>query len=149
MIYVCPNYCLETNIGHIFGHIMSGLYGQIGQNGQNNHYGLAWYGENVAKNMANMGFHAMNRTNVDHQWKRNLKICIGSKVMAKTKSLVKFWPFPLYFGPIWGRKWRVPEGELPDHLESWIFFWCITWPNAMGKCREPIEFWHFGFFEHP
>ena len=82
----------------------------------------AW--PDMAKNMANMGFHAMNRTNVDHQWKRNLKICIGSKVMAKTKPYVKFWPFPLYFGPILGQKWSVKREALPMGPQSpSLYFW--------------------------
>ena len=42
-----------------------------------------------------------------------------------------------------------PEGGLPDHLESWNFFWYLTWPIGMGKCTQLIQIPTFGFFDHP
>ena len=44
---------------------------------------MAW--RIMVSNMANIGVFAESRNNVDQQWKRNWKIFIGLKVMAKTK----------------------------------------------------------------
>ena len=44
---------------------------------------MAW--RIMVLNMANIGVYAKNRKNADQQWKRNWKICIGWKAMAKTK----------------------------------------------------------------
>ena len=76
---------------------------------QNSHSGLVWNGHKIWSMWV---FYASSRINVHHQWKRNWKICIGSNVMAKTKSGVEFWPFPLYFWLFWGQKW-------PFHTIRW------------------------------
>ena len=62
---------------------------------------MAW--SNMATDMVNSDFFANIRINVDHQWKRNWKRYLGLKVMAKTKSILQFWPFPMYFWPFWGK----------------------------------------------
>ena len=104
LIYIYPARCMETNIDHILWPfqtkpewlfwVILAIF--------NNLAIIAWL--DMAPNMLHVGFYANSRINIDHQWKRNWKIYIGSKVMAKTKSGVKFWPFPLYFCLFWGRK---------------------------------------------
>ena len=54
-------------VGHIFGHIMSGKYGHNWSKWTKMAKMTITAWPDMAKNMANMGFHAMNRTNVDHQ----------------------------------------------------------------------------------
>ena len=43
----------------------------------------------------------------------------------------------------------VPVGIVPDHLESWNFFWYLLWPILMGKCSQLIQIQKFCIFEHP
>ena len=43
----------------------------------------------------------------------------------------------------------LPVAIVPDHLESWNFFWYLLWPILMGKCRELIQIQKFCFFERP
>ena len=78
-------------------------------------------------------FYASSRINVHHQWKRNWKICIGSNVMAKTKSGVEFWLFPLYFWLFWGRNGHSSGNSSRPPRELNFFFWCLIWPILMGK----------------
>ena len=66
--------------------------------------------------------------------------------MAKTKPYVKFWPFPLYFGPILGRKWSVKREALPMGPQSpSLYFWNqwnqenqISW-----LANSKSDFWFF------
>ena len=95
---------------------------------------MAW--SDTGTKMVHLDFYAKTYINVDHLWKRNWKICIGLKVMAKTKSGVKYWPFPLYFGLFCGRKrpfqWQhfqcsVSKKILHDGFYSkkeWDKLWC-------------------------
>ena len=43
----------------------------------------------------------------------------------------------------------LPVGIVPDHLESWNFFWYLLWPILMGKCSQLIQIQKFCIFEHP
>ena len=53
----------------------------------------------MVSDILDIGVYTKNKKNLDQQWKRKWKMCIGSKVMAKTKLTKKLLPCPLYFGP--------------------------------------------------
>ena len=44
---------------------------------------------------------------------------------------------------------RGARGGSSWPLRELTIFWCITWPNVIGKCSLPIEFWHIVFFTTP
>ena len=44
MIYIFPDLPIDSNNDHNNGHIDSGHYGQIGQNGHNGRFGMVYYG---------------------------------------------------------------------------------------------------------
>ena len=93
----------------------------------------------MATNMVHLGFHAKTYWKVDHLWKRNGKICIGSKVMAKTNSGVKFWPFPLYFGPFWSRKWPFQRQHFPWAPRAHPYIFGISGTRRMGLASGLIQ----------
>ena len=64
--------------------------------------------------------------------------------MAKTKSSVKFWPFPLYFGPFLERKWPFPW---VPRAHPYIF--AISGARRMGLASELIQILTFDFFAPP
>ena len=99
--------------------------------------------------MLHTGSYAKSYINVDHQWKRNWKLCIGSKVMAKTKSGVKFWPFPLYFGPFLERKWPFQRQHFPWVPRAHPYIFGISRTRRMGKQTELIVKMTFDFFWAP
>ena len=110
---------------------------------QNSHSGLVWNGHKIWSMWV---FYASSRINVHHQWKRNWKICIGSNVMAKTKSGVEFWPFPLYFWLFWGQNGHSsgnssrPPRELKFFLVSHMTYsnGKMLWANSNSKI---LFFW--------
>ena len=83
--------------------------------------------------IADIFVYAKNRENVDQQWKWNWKICIGSKVMAKTKSTLKLWPFPLYFCPLFSRNWPLLRKHFPLVLRAYLYVFGIRATCRMGK----------------
>ena len=103
--HVYIDLCIETFMQHIRGHIFFMPLWSNWRKWPKLPKIAVMARSDMAMNMVHNGFYAKTYINMNHLWKRNWKICIGSKVMAKTKSGVKFWPFPLYFLLFWDRKW--------------------------------------------
>lgn len=59
---------------------------------------MAW--SDMPTNMVHIGYYQANTCiNMDRLWKTEFKILKRTKMMSKIKARVKFWPFPLCFGP--------------------------------------------------
>ena len=108
---------------------------------------IAW--PNMARDMVNSDFFANIRINVDQQWKRNWKRCIGLKVMAKTKLILQLWPFPMYFWLFWGEKWPLNGKHFPWVPRAHPYIFGISRTRRMGKQTELIVKMIFDFFEPP
>ena len=66
--------------------------------------------------------------------------------MAKTKSGVKFWPFPLYFGPFLERKWPFQRQHFPWVPRAHPYIFGISGTRRMGLASELIQNRTFVFF---
>ena len=149
VIYIYPARCMETNIDHILWPfqtkpewlfwVILAIFNNLAM--------IAWL--DMALNMVHVVFYASSRINVHQQWKRNWKICIGSNVMAKKKIGCQILAISFVFLALLRPKMAIPVAIVPDHLESWNFFWCLIWPILMGKCCELNQIQKFVFLNPP
>ena len=59
----------------------------------------------MTMNMVFLGVFSKSSKNADQLRKRFVNPSNSKKVMTKTKFSSEFWPFPLYFGPIFRLAW--------------------------------------------
>ena len=147
--YICSILRSGTHIDHHFGHILAIFCGAIMVNfskltimAQKNDY-------DMAIGVVYMVASIKKGENVDHLWKRIWKICIVSKVMAKTKYGHKLWPFPLYFCYIFVRKWPFQGKHFPMVLRAHLYIFGISGSRRTGITCKLIPNPTFWFFAPP
>ena len=92
---------METDIGHIFGLFLNILYRAIMAKLVKMAKMTIMDRPNMAKNMANVGFHALSRTNVDLTSENGTQnYASDQKLWPKQNCVLNFDHFLCIFGPI-------------------------------------------------
>ena len=66
--------------------------------------------------------------------------------MAKTKYCLIIWPFPLYFCPIFVRKWPIQRKHFPVVLRAHLYIFGISGGRRTGITCMLIQNSTFYFF---
>ena len=69
--------------------------------------------------------------------------------MAKTKYCLIIWPFPLYFCPIFVRKWPIQRKHFPVVLRAHLYIFGISGGGRTGITCMLIQNLTFFFFPPP
>ena len=69
--------------------------------------------------------------------------------MAKTKYCLIIWPFPLYFCPIFVRKWPIQRKHFPVVLRAHLYIFGISGGRRTGITCMLIQNSTFYFFAPP
>ena len=69
--------------------------------------------------------------------------------MAKTKYCLIIWPFPLYFCPIFVRKWPIQRQHFPVVLRAHLYIFGISGGRRTGITCMLIQNSTFYFFAPP
>ena len=69
--------------------------------------------------------------------------------MAKTKYCLIIWPFPLYFCPIFVRKWPIQRKHFPVVLRAHLYIFGISGGRRTGITCMLIQIQLFIFLPPP